>query len=207
MKAEQFATEEHMPELHRCPWAETPDVLMQAYHDTEWGVPCHDESRLFEMLILEGAQAGLSWSCVLHKRENYRAAFDSFNVQKVAAYDGEKIAALLQNPGIIRNKLKIAAAVTNAQCALKLPGGLGNFLWNYAGGVPVVGGWARQEDMPVNTPLSDRISRDMKKLGFKFVGSTIIYSYLQAVGIVNDHIHCCAFKATSEKLDKTALWR
>jgi DNA-3-methyladenine glycosylase I len=179
--------------LRRCPWGDSSDGLMRDYHDNEWGVPCHDERKLFEMLILEGAQAGLSWSCVLHKRENYREALDNWNIRKIAEYSDDKMAELLQNPGIIRNRLKIAAAKTNAQCVLRL-GGLDKFLWDYVGGEPIFNHHERQEDMPATSPLSDAISRDMKKLGFKFVGSTIVYSYLQAVGIVNDHMAWCDYR-------------
>jgi DNA-3-methyladenine glycosylase I len=184
-----------MSEILRCPWGDTTDAIMREYHDTQWGKPCHNERELFEMLILEGAQAGLSWSCILHKRENYRAAFDKWDVEKIAAYGDGKIAELLQNPGIVRNRLKINAAVTNAQAVLRL-GGLSAFIWSYADGKPIVNRWERQEEMPVNTPLSDEISRDMKKLGFKFIGSTIVYSYLQAIGIINDHMTWCAFFET-----------
>jgi DNA-3-methyladenine glycosylase I len=180
----------------RCPWGDTADDLMREYHDVQWGKPCHDERELFEMLILEGAQAGLSWSCVLNKRENYRTAFDNFDVEKVAAYDERKIAELLQNPGIIRNRLKVRSAVTNAQCVLRI-GGLDGFFWNYVDGQPIINRWERQEDMPATSPLSDKISLDMKKLGFKFVGSTIVYSYLQAVGIINDHMIWCDFRLIS----------
>ncbi|MDR1563372.1 MAG: DNA-3-methyladenine glycosylase I [Oscillospiraceae bacterium] len=182
-----------MTEKLRCPWGDTTDDLMRKYHDTQWGKPCHDERELFEMLILEGAQAGLSWSCVLNKRENYRTAFDNFDVVKVAAYGKDKFVELLQNPGIIRNKLKIYAAVTNAQCVLHL-GGLDKFLWSYVNGQPIINHWERQAELPTNSTLSDTISRDMKNLGFKFVGSTIIYSYLQAVGLINDHIVQCEFR-------------
>lgn len=177
----------------RCPWGDCSDELMQSYHDEQWGKPCRDERGLFEMLILEGAQAGLSWSCILHKRESYRAAFDGFDAAKVAAYGEEKVAALLQNPGIVRNRLKINAAVTNAQAVLRL-GGLEEFLWGYVEGSPIVNQWERQEDMPAASALSEKISKDMKKLGFKFVGSTIVYSFMQAVGIVNDHMAWCSFK-------------
>ncbi|GHU32528.1 DNA-3-methyladenine glycosylase [Betaproteobacteria bacterium] len=180
-------------ETLRCPWGDVTDELMRGYHDNEWGKPCRNERKLFELLILEGAQAGLSWSCVLRKREAYRAAFDGFDVAKVAAYGDEKIAELLQNPGIIRNRLKIRSAITNAQAVLKL-GGLSDFLWNYVDGKPIVNPWERQEQMPATSPLSDRLSKDMKKLGFKFVGSTIVYSYLQAAGIINDHVMCCGFR-------------
>jgi DNA-3-methyladenine glycosylase I len=177
----------------RCPWGDTEDAPMRDYHDNEWGTPGHDERQFFEMLILEGAQAGLSWSCILHKRAAYRAAFDNFDVHKVAAYDENKVAELLLDPGIVRNRLKIRSAVTNAQAVLRL-GSLSDFIWHYVDGKPVVNTWVQAEEVPATTPLSDQISRDMKKLGFKFVGSTIIYSYLQAVGLVDDHLQGCAFK-------------
>jgi DNA-3-methyladenine glycosylase I len=165
---------------------------MREYHDTQWGKPCHDERELFEMLILEGAQAGLSWATILHKRESYRAAFDNWDVAKIAGYDDGKVAELLQNAGIVRNRLKVNAAITNARLVLRL-GGLDRFVWDYVDGEPIVNRWERLEDLPATTPLSDRMSRDMKKLGFKFVGSTIIYSYLQAVGVVDDHMAWCGF--------------
>jgi DNA-3-methyladenine glycosylase I len=177
----------------RCPWGSGGDALMREYHDSEWGKPCRDERRLFEMLTLEGAQAGLSWATILHKRENYRAAFDDWDIARIAAYGEDKISELLQNPGIVRNRLKIRSAVTNAQLTLAL-GSLSDFIWNYVDGKPLVNHWERQEEMPATTELSDRISRDMKKLGFKFVGSTIIYSYLQAIGVVNDHILSCELR-------------
>jgi DNA-3-methyladenine glycosylase I len=183
----------HNPTGKRCPWGDTTDVLMREYHDTQWGKPCHDERELFEMLTLEGAQAGLSWSCILHKRDNYRAAFDDWNVAKIAAYDENKIAELLQNTGIVRNRLKVGAAVTNAQAVLRLDG-LDTFLWNYVDEKPIINHWEQQAEMPATSPLSDKISRDMKKLGFKFAGSTIVYSYLQAVGIINDHMTWCEYK-------------
>jgi DNA-3-methyladenine glycosylase I len=177
-------------EQHRCPWSDTEDTLMRGYHDKQWGKPCHDERELFEMLILEGAQAGLSWRCILHKRAHYRAAFDNFDVQKIANYDENKVAELLQNAGIVRNRLKIHAAITNAQAVLQL-GGLDHFLWSYVNGKPIDNRLEKQENMPATSALSDKISKDMKKLGFKFVGSTIVYSYLQAIGIVNDHVVWC----------------
>jgi DNA-3-methyladenine glycosylase I len=178
----------------RCPWGDTKDELMREYHDAQWGKPCFDERELFEMLILEGAQAGLSWSCVLHKRENYREAFDNFDSQKIAAYDETKIQSLLQNPGIIRNRLKINAAVINARLTLEL-GSLRDFIWDHVDGKPIMGHWENPEDIPVTTPLSDKISKDLKKRGFKFVGSTIIYSFMQAIGVVNDHMEWCAYKS------------
>ncbi len=177
----------------RCPWGSGEDTLMSEYHDRQWGKPCYDERELFEMLILEGAQAGLSWACILHKRENYRAAFDNWDVERVANYGGVKITELLQNSGIVRNKLKVNAAVTNARAVISL-GSLKDFIWNRVGGEPIVNHWLTQSEVPVTTPLSDEISKEMKLLGFKFVGSTIIYSYLQAIGTVNDHIEGCAFK-------------
>ncbi len=182
---------------YRCPWGDTSDELMRKYHDTQWGKPCFDERTLFEMLTLEGAQAGLSWSCVLHKRENYRAAFDDWDIVKIAAYGEDKVAELLQNPGIIRNRLKIRSTIGNAQAVLRL-GSLSDFIWSYTDGKPIVNTWKEQSDMPAKTELSDRISKDMKKLGFSFVGSTIVYSYLQAIGVVNDHMMGCTFREVNE---------
>lgn len=172
----------------RCTWANPANPLYLAYHDEEWGVPCHDETRLFEMLNLEGAQAGLSWETVLNKRENYRTAFDNWDAEKIARYDAAKVAQLLANPGIIRNRLKIAATINNAQAYLRLreeAGGLAPFLWTYVDGKPLQNAWT--STIPATTPLSDRISKDLSKRGFKFVGSTIIYAYMQAIGMVNDH--------------------
>ncbi|MGI6497712.1 MAG: DNA-3-methyladenine glycosylase I [Oscillospiraceae bacterium] len=183
----------------RCPWSEARaackgnDPLMLAYHDTEWGKPCHDERKLFEMLTLEGAQAGLSWATILHKRDNYRAAFDQWDIEKIAGYGEDKIAELLANSGIVRNRLKIRSVVTNAQAVLKL-GSLNKYIWGYVNGKQIVNEWTQMSEVPAKTGLSDRISRDMKKRGFKFVGSTIIYSYLQAIGIINDHILECSFR-------------
>jgi DNA-3-methyladenine glycosylase I len=181
------------PNIIRCPWGDTDDALMREYHDAQWGKPCRDERELFEMLTLEGAQAGLSWATILHKRENYRTAFDNWNIAKIAEYDEGKIAELLQNPGIIRNRLKVRSTVTNAQVVLRL-GSLSDFIWNYVDGIPIVNAWVKQEDMPAKTELSDRISKDMKQLGFKFVGSTIVYSFLQSIGVVNDHLKACEFR-------------
>jgi DNA-3-methyladenine glycosylase I len=154
----------------------------------------HDDNKLFEMLILEGAQAGLSWETVLKKREAYRKAFDGFDPRKVALYDDAKIAGLMANAGIIRNRLKINAAVTNAKLFLDIVekhGSFDKFIWAYVDDKPIVGHWASFEDMPATTPISDRISKDLKKMGFKFVGSTIVYSFMQAVGMVNDHLKPC----------------
>jgi DNA-3-methyladenine glycosylase I len=178
----------------RCSWANPNNPRYLAYHDEEWGVPCHDETRLFEMLNLEGAQAGLSWETILNKRDNYRVAFDNWNADKIARYGPAKVAQLLANPGIVRNRLKVAAAITNAQAYQQLReevGGLDSFLWAYVDGKPIVNAPARPQDVPAKTELSDRISKDLAKRGFKFVGSTIVYAYLQAVGIVNDHSGDC----------------
>jgi DNA-3-methyladenine glycosylase I len=164
------------------------------YHDTEWGVPCHDEVRLFEMLNLEGAQAGLSWETVLNKRENYRTAFDGWDARKIASYDADKVASLLANPGIIRNRLKIAATITNAQAYLRLCeecGGLDPFLWSFVDNAPLRPHRAALEEIPAKTPLSDRLSKELAARGFKFVGSTIIYAYMQATGMVDDHVPGC----------------
>ena len=178
----------------RC-FGDTP--LYIDYHDNEWGRPVHDDNKLFEMLILEGAQAGLSWITVLKKRETYRKAFDEFDPKKVALYDDAKIAELLANEGIIRNRLKINAAIVNAKLFLEIAekyGSFDKFIWEYVDFKPIVGNRESFENMPTTTPISDKISKDLKKLGFKFVGSTIIYSFMQAVGMVNDHlVSCCVF--------------
>ncbi|MGH8810028.1 MAG: DNA-3-methyladenine glycosylase I [Noviherbaspirillum sp.] len=179
---------------NRCAWANPANPRYLAYHDDEWGVPCHDETRLFEMLNLEGAQAGLSWETVLNKRDHYRAVFDGWDAEKIARYDAAKVAALLADPGIIRNRLKVAAAITNAQAYLRLrdeEGGLAPFLWAYVDGKPIRNAWADLPDAPARTPLSDRLSKDLGKRGFKFVGSTIVYAYMQAIGMVNDHCVTC----------------
>ena len=174
-------------------WAiHTP--LMQLYHDREWGVPQRDDRVLFEFLVLEGAQAGLSWSTVLNKREGYRAAFDGFDVQKVARYSDAKLEKLRDNPDIIRNRLKIASARSNAQAFLKMQKEFGSFsawLWAHVDGKPVINRCKTMRDVPARTELSDRISKELQKRGFKFVGSTIIYAYMQAVGMVNDHLLSC----------------
>ncbi|HJU70897.1 MAG TPA: DNA-3-methyladenine glycosylase I [Paucimonas sp.] len=180
--------------LIRCSWANPANPRYLAYHDTEWGVPCHDETRLFEMLNLEGAQAGLSWETILNKREAYRAAFDGWDAEKIARYDDAKIAALLQDAGIVRNRLKIGAAVANAQAYLRLRnevGGLDPFLWAYVDHVPIRNAWPSAAAAPAATPLSQRISKELARRGFKFVGPTIVYAYLQATGIVNDHSVDC----------------
>lgn len=184
--------------LARCSWANLANPLYLAYHDEEWGVPCHDETRLFEMLNLEGAQAGLSWATILNKRENYRAAFDLWDAEKIARYDAAKVAELLANPGIVRNRLKVAATINNAQAYLRLRdevGGLAPFLWAYVDGTPILNTRASINETPAKTPLSDQLSRDLAKRGFKFVGSTIVYAYMQAIGMVNDHARdCCLYQ-------------
>jgi len=176
----------------RCWWALNP--LSIPYHDTEWGVADHDDVRLFEFLVLEGAQAGLSWDTILKKRENYRAAFDGFDPARIACYDRRKIEALLRNPGIIRNRLKIASAVQNAKAFLRVQDEFGSFdayIWRFVGGQPIVNDWRRPKQVPAHTPASDAMSKDLKKRGFTFVGTTICYAFMQAVGMVNDHLTAC----------------
>jgi len=176
----------------RCPWPDIP--IYTDYHDNEWGRPLHDDGRLFEMLILEGAQAGLSWITVLKKREAYRKAFDNFDARKIARYDEAKIEALMANEGIIRNRLKIHAAITNAKLFLevvKTHGSFDKFIWGYVDYKPITNNIEKIQDYQARTPLSDKISKDLKKMGFKFVGSTIIYAFMQAVGMVNDHFKNC----------------
>ncbi len=178
--------------MKRCGWA--TNELAIHYHDTEWGVPLHDDRGLFEFLVLEGAQAGLSWDTILRKRENYRAAFDNFNPEKVARYSDSKIAKLLQNEGIIRNRLKIASAVANAKAFLKMQKEFGSFdkyIWGFVDGKPIANKWKEIGQVPAKTPVSDSISKDLKKRGFNFVGSTIMYAFMQATGIVNDHLVSC----------------
>jgi DNA-3-methyladenine glycosylase I len=176
----------------RCAWAQTE--LMMSYHDEEWGVPVHDDRTLFEFLILEGAQAGLSWETILNKRENYRAAFDDFDARRIALYDRRKIGQLLKNPGIVRNRLKIASAVHNAQAMLRVQKEFGSFdsyIWQFVDGRPRVNSWKTRQRVPASTPQSDAMSKDLKKRGFNFVGSTICYAFMQAVGMVNDHVTQC----------------
>lgn len=178
---------------NRCSWANPANPRYLHYHDHEWGVPCHDETILFEMLNLEGAQAGLSWETILNKRENYRAAFDNWDARKIAAYGDDKVAELLANPGIVRNRLKVAAAITNARAYLRMRDEgltLDQYLWGWVDGKPVVNQWVDGK-CPAKTALSDTISKDLSKRGFKFVGSTIIYAYLQGIGVVNDHSPAC----------------
>lgn len=182
-----------MTDPNRCAWCGT-DPLYQAYHDTEWGVPLHDERALFEFLILEGAQAGLSWLTILKKRDGYRRAFAGFDVERVARFDAADVARLLGDPGIVRNRLKVAAAIANAQATLALRdafGGLGAYFWRFVDGRPIQNAWRTLAEVPARTPLSDTISKDLKQRGFKFVGSTIVYAHMQATGLVNDHTVDC----------------
>lgn len=179
-------------EKTRCGWAKND--LSIAYHDAEWGVPQHDDRRLFEFLILEGAQAGLSWDTILRKRENYLAAFDDFDAKKIAAYDEKKIADLMQNERIVRNRLKIASSVQNANSCLKIRNEFGSFdayIWNFVDGKPIKNSWRNLSEIPAKTDISDRMSRDLRKRGFNFVGSTIMYAFMQACGLVNDHLVSC----------------
>ena len=177
----------------RCGWCGS-DALYVAYHDNEWGVPVHDDQRLFEFLILEGAQAGLSWLTILKKRENYRKAFDQFDCEQIARYSSRELDQLLANPGIVRNRLKIAAAVKNARATLNIReqfGSLDAFLWQYVDGVPRQNCWKSLAEVPAQTKESDWMSKDLKKRGFTFVGSTICYAFMQATGMVNDHTTDC----------------
>ena len=188
-------------ERARCGWVPAGDAEYARYHDEEWGRPVRDDDRhLFEMLTLEGAQAGLSWSTILRKRAAYRKAFAGFDPVKVARFDARRRAALLRNPGIVRNRLKIDSTVSNAQAFLAVQREFGSFsryLWDWVDGRPVVNGWRTRGQVPASSDLSDRISRDLKKRGFRFVGSTIIYAYLQAVGVVNDHtVGCYLYRAS-----------
>jgi DNA-3-methyladenine glycosylase I len=179
--------------MKKCAWA-LSSLSMQHYHDYEWGVPIHDDRLLFEFLILEGAQAGLSWATILNKRMDYRAAFDHFDVVKVAHYDSHKINALLANPGIVRNKLKIKSAISNAQSFLLVQRefeSFDNYIWQYVQGKPLHNSWKNSADIPVSTKASELMSKNLKQRGFKFVGSTICYAYMQAIGMVNDHTVDC----------------
>jgi DNA-3-methyladenine glycosylase I len=185
--------------MKRCNWPK--NELAIRYHDEEWGVPCHDDARLFEFIILEGAQAGLSWDTILRKRENYRKAFDGFDVQKVARYTDKRIEKLLLDPGIIRNRLKVAAAVKNAKAFIAVQKEFGSFdkyIWAFIDNKPIVNRCKVDTDIPARTEVSDLISYDLKKRGFSFVGSTIIYAHMQATGMVNDHlVSCFRFKEIS----------
>ncbi|WNH13703.1 DNA-3-methyladenine glycosylase I [Thalassobellus suaedae] len=178
---------------HRCSWCEG-DALYEAYHDKEWGVPVYDDATLFEFLILETFQAGLSWITILRKRENFRKAFDDFNYKKIATYKQDKIDALLQDAGIIRNKLKVNATVSNAQAFIKIQeefGSFSNYIWGFVDGKPIKNNCKTLQDIPATTEISDILSKDLKKRGFKFVGSTVVYAHMQATGMVNDHVAEC----------------
>jgi DNA-3-methyladenine glycosylase I len=180
-------------EKNRCGWVSS-DPLYITYHDHEWGTPVYDDPTLFEFLILETFQAGLSWITILRKRENFRVAFDGFDVQKVANYDTSKVEALLLDAGIIRNRLKVLAAVSNAQAFIRVQQEFGSFsayIWGFVGGQPVVNQWSSFKQLPATSPLSDALSKDLKKRGFKFVGSTVVYAHMQATGMVNDHTLDC----------------
>ena len=177
----------------RCAWCEKDD-LYRKYHDQEWGIPVYDDATIFEFLILETFQAGLSWHTILKKRENFRLAFDNFDYKKIADYTEDKVQELLQDTGIIRNKLKVRSAVSNAQAFIKIQEEFGSFstyIWQFTNGKPIVNHPKTLQDVPATTPLSDEISKDLKKRGFKFVGSTVIYAHMQATGMVNDHVEDC----------------
>jgi DNA-3-methyladenine glycosylase I len=182
-----------MPLQNRCAWVGS-DPLYQQYHDKEWGIPCYDARELFELLILEGAQAGLSWITVLKKRENYRRLFDNFDASKIARYSPKKVEKLLQDPGIIRNRLKVESTITNARAFLQLqkePGGFSAFIWSFVDGKPIINSPPSLKQVPASTPISDKLSKALKKRGFKFVGTTICYAFMQAAGLVNDHTTDC----------------
>lgn len=192
--------------IRRCEWAIKSDLEVK-YHDEQWGVPVHDDHLLFEMLILEGAQAGLSWSTILQKREGYRKAFDNFDPVKVSKYSANKIEQLLKNPGIIRNRLKVTAAVENAKCFLKTQNEYGSFyryIWSFVGGKSINNKWKILSDIPSTSPESIEMSKSLKKSGFKFVGPTICYAYMQSTGMVNDHVVSCFRHSEVIKLRKHA---
>ncbi|MCD4674269.1 MAG: DNA-3-methyladenine glycosylase I [Anaerolineaceae bacterium] len=177
----------------RCAWA-GDDPLYVAYHDEQWGVPLHDDRELFEMLVLEGAQAGLSWSTILNKRENYRQAFEGFEIARVAAYGEDDVQRLLADAGIVRNRLKVRSAIRNARAVLEIQqefGSLDAFLWQFVDGAPIRNAWKEMKDLPAQTPLSEAMSKALKKRGFNFVGPTICYAYMQSIGMVNDHTVDC----------------
>ena len=192
--------------VHRCAWASGEDMF--DYHDREWGVPLHDDRRLFEFLILEGAQAGLSWRTILRKRQNYRTAFDGFDPVKVARYDARRVAKLLANDGIVRNRLKVEGAVRNAKAFLAVQREFGTFdryLWGFVGGEPIINRWAAGERLPATSAESDALSKDLRRRGFTFVGSTICYAMMQAVGMVNDHeVGCFRYRKLSGELAQPA---
>jgi DNA-3-methyladenine glycosylase I len=179
---------------HRCEWADGEDPLMLSYHDEEWGAPSHEDRHLFELLTLEGAQAGLSWRTILHKREGYRSAFQQFDPARVARFTARKVEALLKDPAIVRNRLKVESTVNNARRVLEAQEQFGSFdayVWQFVGGVPIVGRRRRLGDLPSDTRESKAMSKDLKQRGFRFVGSTVCYAYMQAAGLVNDHVTTC----------------
>ena len=184
----------------RCPWSSSDPIYVE-YHDTEWGVPLHDDRMLFEFLILEGAQAGLSWLTILKKRQNYRKAFQNFDAKKIARYDAQKFNRLMQDPGIIRNRLKIASTIENAKAFLKMQkefGSFDRFIWQFTGGKTIRNSWKTLKEVPAKTKESDAMSKELKRRGFGFVGSTICYAFMQAVGMVNDHVvNCFRYKEVS----------
>jgi DNA-3-methyladenine glycosylase I len=188
-----------MTAIMRCPWC-GDDPLYVAYHDEEWGVPCHDDRKLFEFLILEGAQAGLSWLTILRKRENYRRAFAGFDAQTVAGYGAKDVARLLADPGIVRNRLKIGAAIGNARAFLEVQAAFGSFdayCWAFVDGKPIINRWRSLAEIPAETDISRAMSRELKQRGFRFVGPTIMYAHMQAVGMVNDHLLSCCTRSRS----------
>lgn len=192
--------------ITRCQWATLSDQLYINYHDNEWGVPVHDDNKLFEFLILEGFQAGLSWITILRKRDNFRKAFDDFEANKIVKYDAKKIAALMQNSGIIRNRLKIEGAITNAKIFLEIQAEHGSFttyIWQFVNGKTLVNYWKRASEVPVSTEISDIMSKTLKKRGFKFVGTTICYAFMQATGMVDDHLVDCICRKGSNKIYPT----
>ena len=192
-RIQQPTPPQHDPRCPRCPWCGS-DPLYTAYHDTEWGVPCHDERTLFEFLLLEGAQAGLSWITILRKRDNYRRAFNDFDVEKIARYDEKDVARLLADAGIVRNRLKIAASITNARATLQLyerGGTLDQLLWQFVDGRPRINHWRTMAEVPAITPEAQALSKELKQRGFRFIGPTVMYAHMQATGMVNDHLVAC----------------
>jgi DNA-3-methyladenine glycosylase I len=181
-------------QVKRCPWSQGVSEAYLLYHDREWGVPARDDARQFEFLVLESAQAGLSWSTILHRREGYRKAFADFDPHKVARFTPKRVETLLRDPGIIRNRAKVEATVTNARAFLGVQetfGSFANYIWRFVDGKPLVNRWRRQPEVPATSPVSDALSRDLKERGFRFVGSTIVYAHMQATGLVNDHLVGC----------------
>ncbi len=195
----------------RCPWSEGVDRDYRRYHDTEWGVPVHDDRTHFEFLVLESAQAGLSWAIILRKREGYRKAFADFDPQRVARFNRRSVERLVGDAGIVRNKLKIESTIGNARAFLDVReefGSFENYVWRFVGGKPIVNGWRRQAQVPATSPESDALSKDLKSRGFKFVGSTIVYAHMQATGLVNDHlVGCFRYEACQKKRRRRGLGR